>query len=191
MAYFNRFPYIYYQAAQNDPKIVKDILRRVAYRMSIRNEVRMFLAYNLKDTDTPEVVAERLYGRPDLHWVILILNDMFNRWADWPLPQDRLRAFVIEKYGAGNELETHHYELIDGTWTNGPIYLEDSDDYNLQDSAGEFLAVQNIVTNIGQPLPVSNTEYEDRQNEEKRKIRILRPDYVPALIEEFDTKINM
>lgn len=191
MAFFNYFPYIYYQAAQKDPKIVKDILRRVAYRNSIRDETRLFIEYNLKDTDTPEIIADRLYGNPHLHWIVLMMNNMFNRWGDWPLPQDRLRAFVTEKYGAGNEQETHHYELIDGTWTNGPIYLEDSDDFNIQDSNNEFIAVHNIITNIGQPLPISNTEHEDRLNEEKRRIRLLRSDYVNAVVEEFDQKINL
>jgi len=190
MAYFNDFPYTYYEALKQDPKIVTDILRRVAYRMSIRDQTRMYIEYHVKDTDTPEIVADRLYGDPALHWVILFMNDMFNRWVDWPMTQDRLRAFVTEKYSEGNEQSTHHYELIDGTWTNGQIFLEDSEDFNIQDSNGEFISVQDIITNIGQPLPISNTEYEDRLNEEKRRIRLLRSEFVGAVIEEFQLKIS-
>lgn len=189
MAYFNEFPYIYYEVLKNNPKIAKDILRRVAVRMSIRDQTRLFIEYHVKDTDTPEIVADRLYGDPALHWIILFMNDMFNRWIDWPLPQDRLRDFVTAKYGAGNEQDTHHYELIDGTHTNGQIFLEDSDDFNIQDSTGAFISVQDISTNIGQPLPISNTEHEDRLNEDKRRIRLLRSDYVPEVIEEFRQKI--
>ena len=189
MAYFNEFPYIYYEALKNDPKITKDILRRVAYRMDIRDQTRLFLDYHVTDTDTPETIADRLYDDPALHWIVLFMNDMFNRWEDWPLSQDRLRSFVTAKYGSGNEQETNHYELIDGTHTNGPIFMEDSDDFNIQDSSGEFISVQDISTNIGQPLPISNAEHEDRLNEGKRRIRLLRSDYVPAVVEEFQSKI--
>ena len=190
MAYFNEFPYIFYVISKNDPKIAKDILRRVAYRMDIRDQTRLFIEYHVKDTDTPETIADRLYGDPALHWIVLFMNDMFNRWTDWPMPQDYLRAFVTAKYGAGNEQETHHYELIDGTHTNGQIFLEDTDDFNIQDSSSEFISVQDIITNIGQPLSISNTEHEDRLNEDKRRIRLLRSDFVPAVIEEFQRKIS-
>lgn len=190
MAYFDEFPLLVYRTLKRDPKIAKDILRRVAIRKNLQDETRMFIEYNVKDTDTPEIIADRLYDDASLHWIVLFMNNMFNRWIDWPMPQDRLRAFVLKKYGENNVDDVHHYELIDGTWTNGQLFIEDSDDFNLQDSSGEFISFQDITTNIGQPLPVSNFQYEDALNEEKRQIRLLRSELVGAVIDEFRTKIK-
>ena len=77
MSFFNRFPLLAYDVANNDNyKLLPDILRRVKMRTSLRSSKFLFDTYDVKDGETPETIAYKWFGDAELHWVILMTNNV-------------------------------------------------------------------------------------------------------------------
>ena len=110
MAYFDMFPNIYY-SAKGDGKftIMKDIMSRVKMISSVKENVLGFDYYDVKDGETPEMIAHKYYGDVNLHWTIFIANDIIDYYEDWPMSTQRFEEFVKNKYT--NPQAIHHYEI--------------------------------------------------------------------------------
>ena len=75
--YFSMFPKGYYDLkGDGNPKIVTDLMRRVKVRAKIKDEASLYDSYDVTDGDTPESIAFKFYGNSELHWVILMLNNV-------------------------------------------------------------------------------------------------------------------
>ena len=114
--YFDSFPVITYDSVGNGTyKDVTNILRRVAMRSKIKQNTLIYDTYDVKEGETPEMIADRLYNDPELHWVILIVNDITDRYHQWPLSTSQFLAFINDKYvnadGTSNVDGVHHYEI--------------------------------------------------------------------------------
>ena len=73
--YFNSMPVIYYDSADiGQPKIVTNLLRRVGLRAKIKTNTMLFDTYKLREGETPELIAHKLYGDPELHWIVMLVN---------------------------------------------------------------------------------------------------------------------
>ena len=178
--YFDNFPVIIYDSVgQGDYKDVTNLLRRVAMRSKVKSNVLMFDTYDVKEGETPEMIADKLYGDPELHWVILLINDISDRYHQWPMSTPQFLAFINDKYvnadGTSNVDGVHHYEIAQDSgdtktkievYKNSALYTGDSD----------FYASASIVTNF---------EYEENEQDKKRKIRLLDPRYVEQFVSEF------
>jgi len=174
MGYFDRFPLMTYDIKNNNVyKLLPDILRRVKLRSSIRSGVFMFDNYDVVDGDKPEDVAFKFYGDAELHWVILMTNNITDRYYEWPMTQPQFQNFIEDKYGLANIDAIHHYEI---TQTSGPTSSNGPDDYShlLECNSDEEGAVS-----------VSNRGYEQRLQDKYRQIRLLDPRYLSAFTEEF------
>ena len=91
--YFQNFPVIYYKG-----KDVTNLLRRVGVRTN-----------DVKEGETPEMIADKLYGDSTLHWVVLMVNNIVDRYHEWPMAGNQFLDYVNEKYS--NPSATHHYEI--------------------------------------------------------------------------------
>ena len=124
MSYFDKFPLIVYDIkGDNKFKLLPDILRRVKLRSNLQDGAVLFDKYDVKEGENPEDVAFKWFGSADLHWVILLTNNVTDRYYDWPLSQPDFAEFLTDKYGAGNEDSAHHYELVRSsgkTTSSGP-----------------------------------------------------------------------
>ena len=110
MAYFSQFPLMAYDIKGDKTyKLLPDIIRRVKLRANIRNGMFMFDNYDVQEGETPESVAYRWFGDTELHWVILMTNNITDRYYEWPLTQPQFQAHLEDKYGVGNIDATHHY----------------------------------------------------------------------------------
>jgi hypothetical protein len=99
MSYFNKFPRVNYSFDNGDnTKTAVDIVKRVKFRDYIKENSEMFVEYQLRDGDTPDIVADKVYGDSKLHWVIMLLNDVTNPYYDWALSQQNLEAYAFNKY---------------------------------------------------------------------------------------------
>ena len=97
--YFSKFPLIPYQISTQDTyKLVPDILRRVKMRASLEDGAVLFDRYDVKENENPEDVAFKWFGSPNLHWVILMTNNVTDRYYDWPLNQVEFAEFLTDKY---------------------------------------------------------------------------------------------
>jgi hypothetical protein len=176
MAYFSKFPLMAYDMAGNENwKLLPNILRRVKLRAGIRSGSFLFDNYDVKDGERPEDIAFKLYGDPELHWVVLMTNNITDRYYQWPLTQPQFQEYLKDKYGSGNEDAVHHYEI---TQTSGPTT---SRDYS------HMVECNSDETN---PSIISNRDYEQRKQDEYRQIRLLDTRYIETFVEEFDNLIR-
>ena len=99
MSYFSKFPKVNYSFDNGDTtKSAVDIVKRVKFREYIKENGEMFVEYQLRDGDTPDIVAEKIYGDSELHWMIMLFNDVTNPYYDWALSQRNLESYSFNKY---------------------------------------------------------------------------------------------
>lgn len=120
MGYFNEFPNIEYvnrfpNAKSNDEiTTAKNIFIRPKIREDILPAFVQFDYYNIEDGERPDQIAEKLYGNPELDWIIRITNNIVNLNEDWPLSAAQLPQYLIKKYGSEEKLsEVRYYETIE------------------------------------------------------------------------------
>jgi hypothetical protein len=176
MAYFSQFPLMAYSIKGDKTyKLVPDILRRVKLRANIRSGMFMFDNYDVKEGETPETVAYRWFGDTELHWVILMTNNITDRYYGWPLTQPQFHTHLEDKYGVGNVDATHHYEI---SQTSGPTTSRDSSH------------LVEVNSDASGATAITNREYEQREQDRIRQIRLLNQRYLPAFVEEFERLIT-
>ena len=174
MTYFSRFPNIIYDV-KNDGnyKILPDILRRVKARTAVKSGRFLFDSYDVKNGERPEDIAFKYYGDAELHWVVLMVNEVTDRFYQWPMTQPQFEEFLTDKYGAGNEDAIHHYEKTRSsgrTTSNGP---------------GDISHLVEVNSDEDGASSVSNREYEERLQDGYRQIRLLDPKFITTFTEEF------
>ena len=106
MAYFSRFPLMVYDVAGNENyKLLPDILKRVKLRSGLRSGSFLFDAYDVIDGERPEDIAFKYYGDAQLHWVVLMTNNITDRYYQWPLTQPQFQEHLEDKYGQAMKMQ--------------------------------------------------------------------------------------
>ena len=188
MAYFRELPNISFlsrlpNASTNEDYItVKNLFKRAKIRTDINNAITAFDYYQIEDNQRPEVVASKLYGDPELDWVILITNNITNVRDQWPLNNNDLYNYMIDKYDTEEALSNiHHYETTEVKDEYDrlvvPSGLEVDSNFTVT-----YTKFNNTVSTVSPVKQVTNYEYETNINEEKRKIRVLKPAYLSVVI---------
>jgi hypothetical protein len=157
--------------------VVTDILRRVKIKSSIKDSLTMFDTYDVQGGESPETIAYKLYGDSKYHYVILLLNNITDRYYGWPLGDSAFETYVTNKYAEPGAI--HHYEVTQSsgrTTSNGP------DDYSHRIE---------VNSDASGAQSVSNYEYERRIQDQLRQIKLLNPDYLPAFEKEFNKLISI
>ena len=157
--YFKNIPKIYYDFEINgkkELKILKDITHNVRLNKELLSNIVNYYDYKLQDGDTPEILSYKFYGSVKYHWVILLANETYHWIRDFPLTESDLQEYVTNKYN-GEENEIRHYVK------NG--YIVNSDEIGAS--------------------PVSYYEHENNLNEQKRSIKIIDPEFLPKLLNEY------
>ena len=165
--YFAQFPLtIYDSVGDENYKLVTNLLKRVAIRSKVKVNTLFFDTYDVKEGETPEMIADKLYDDPELHWIVLMVNDITDRYHQWPKNQNQFLSHINDKYS--NISGTHHYEI--------------------SQTSGDTTIKINIGTdNTDHPTAtlITNYEYEQERQDTSRKIRLLSPEYVSDFVEEF------
>jgi hypothetical protein len=188
MAYFKELPNISYisrlpDVSSNEEYItVKNLFKRAKLRTDVVNIITAFNYYQVEDNQRPEVVASKLYNDPELDWVILITNNITNVREQWPLSNNDLYNYMLDKYGTEQSLSSiHHYETIEVKDEYDRLVVPSGlqVDSNFTVTYTKF---DNTLSTISPVKQVTNYEYETDINEEKRKIRVLKPAYLSVVI---------
>ena len=79
-------------------KDVTNLLRRVGMRAKLKSNTLLYDTYDVKEGETPEMIAHKLYGDPELHWVILLINDITDRYHQWPMTGGQFLDYLNDKY---------------------------------------------------------------------------------------------
>jgi len=165
--YFSEFPTIPYDAEGNGKfKDVKNLLRRVGIRAKVKSNTMLYDTYDVKNGETPESIAFKLYDDAELHWVVMLVNNITDRFHDWPLSEAQFLNFVNDKYSNPNAI--HHYEIE-------------------QESGDTSIKIDIGTSNSDYPLAtaITNYEYEQEEQDNKRKIRLLDPSFIDSFVDEF------
>ena len=174
--YFSNFPLMAYDIKGDKTfKLVPDILRRVKLRANIKNGMFMFDNYDVKEGETPETVAFKWFGDAEYHWVILMTNNITDRYYEWPLTQPQFQLHLEDKYGVGNINAIHHYEV---SQTSGPTTSRDSSH------------LVEVNSDASGATAITNREYEQREQDKIRQIRLLGRGYLGPFVEEFERLIQ-
>ena len=175
MSYFSKFPLTAYDIKGNSIlKLLPDILRRVKLRSVIKSGGMLFDKYDVKEGEKPEDVAFKWFGDPELHWVILMTNNVTDRYYGWPLNSVQFAEYLTDKYGAGNEDAIHHYEV---TQDSGRTTGQGPSDYSHK---------VEVTSDTDNASSISNREYEERDQDKKRQIQLLDKSLLGDFIAEVD-----
>ena len=177
MSYFKRFPLMIYDM-KNDGnyKLLPDILKRVKQRNAIKDGQFIFDTYDVRNGERPEDIAFKWFGDAELHWIILMTNNATDRYYDWPMNDLQFQAFLEDKYD--NPDGIHHYEV---TQDSGRTTGQGPTDYSHK------VEVNSDTDNASS---ISNREYEEREQDKKRSIRLLNQVFLTDFIDEFDKLIQ-
>jgi hypothetical protein len=176
MAYFDKFPLMVYDVKNDENyKLLPDILRRVKIRSGLRAGAFIFDNYDVQDGERPEDIAFKWFGDPQLHWVILMTNNITDRYYQWPLTQPQLQEHLEDKYGLANIDAVHHYEI---TQTSGPT------------SSRDHSHLVECNSDEDNPAIITNRQYEQRKQDEYRQIRLLDTKFLDIFVEEFESLIQ-
>lgn len=162
--YFTNFPKIYYAFKFKDElglRVMLDITRNVRPLKKILDNSILYGDYDVSGEDTPEIIAERLYGNPELHWILLLINEKYDYLNDWPIPDSIFNQYVAKKYGEGNENNVH--------------MLHGREHY--RSPTGRV-----VDSTYPQAVPVTNFEYEYELNQSKKRIKVVQPKYVSIFV---------
>ena len=168
MSYFSQYPLQFYDATGTGKNYVltTDITKKIGFRTQALSNATYFEMYTVKEGETPESIAFDMYGDATYHWIILLTNNIQDRFYDWPMPINQLFNFVDNKYTNMNGV--HHYEI---NQTSGDTTVT----INIgQDNTGHSGATA-----------VTNTEYESKEQDRRRNIKLLKPHLVDQFVTEF------
>ena len=172
--YFDRFPKgNYILPGTKTFKLVSDLFRRVKIRDKIKNEASIYTEYFVSSGERPEHIAQKHFGNPELHWVVLITNNIADALYDWPMSFSAFEEYIADKYD--NAEAIHHYEKVQSSGPQTSIDYSHLIECNSTDPGAQA---------------VSNREYEQRIQDSKSRIKLLEPAYLPILIEEFERLMN-
>jgi hypothetical protein len=159
--YFKDFPkFLYdfnYGTDNNKTSVVTDITRNVRFRKELFSSVTFYDEYDIVDGETPEIIAEKIYGNAEYHWIIMLANGKYDYISDFPLPEQQLTRHIQEVYGA--------------TANNVKHYL----------NAAGFV----VNSNAPGAVAISFAQHERNVNETKRRIKIISPQLVNTILKNF------
>ena len=204
MAYFEELPNISHTSLLpvrnkiEDRIIVKNLFKKSKLRTDVDQAITAFNYYYIEDNQRPDVLAQELYGDPELDWVILTTNNITNVRDQWPLSHNDLHSYMLDRYGSEtNVLGIHHSETVkivdeyNRVILNGGLEIDSNFTFTfvgtVTSSTGSLIRVNFGGSNSNTINPVAsitNYDYEVKQNEVKRKIRILKKEYVGAFLSE-------
>ena len=196
---FESFPLIAYTLDDGDTEqVVTDIFRRAILSKEFLDNNSYFELYDVLDGETPEELSYRYYGTQDLHWLVLLTNNIQDPRFEWPLSSDDLYKQVVSKYGTekdvftvnravnnkGYQVETFFLLAEDSTYKKPKrilVDLPDTEQINIP------ISYKDTETTIDFQ---SNYEVEVAKNEINRRIRVLKPNIVQDIVSAYIQTIN-
>lgn len=209
--YFTFFPKTYYlNDNETNASILTNIISRFSFEQSFKENTSVFYTYEIKDSDTPEGIAYKLYGSSERHWMVLLLNDIMNPMYDWPLDQREIIKLINSKYQSSANSANGQTGLA---WAQSSVkdYIKVLTKTEIKTNTitvDKFVVDANTYANIvpeivtttlsdGASVKIATTketetyyQYEIKVNDEKRNIKILKPEFAPAVEEEFRRVIS-
>jgi hypothetical protein len=214
--YFNFFPKTLYSLSNKSTSAdsVTNIIARFGFESTLKENSNIFYPYDIQDGDTPETIANKYYGSPERHWVVLLFNDIIDPQYDWPLDQRTIIKYINDKYTANgsanvtsqtglawSQSNTKSYYKVVTRVTNNATKNTIKEKIELDANTYANVVISNSTKTLQSGTVIVETvsketetyyDYELNLNESKRKIRLLRSEIVSqsGLLDEFKRVIN-
>lgn len=212
--YFNYFPKILYSANNQTTSLdtITNIITRFSFEETLKENSAVFYKYDIQESDTPEIIAQKFYNHPEKHWIVLLFNNIIDPQWDWPLDTKTLNEYIDTKYSANNYADTVNTSVSGLSWASSANNIhsyykvittssfEKTVVQKLEVDSNTYsnnIIMQNGTTssytlNDGTSITKSITKetktyytYELEENEKKRTIKLIKPDYIPFIEDEF------
>ena len=168
---------------------VKNLFKRTKISEVIFNDLTFFTKYQVISDERPDNVAFKVYGDSNLDWMIMLSNNIINLQQEWPLEHKSYYEFLISKYGSDAGIQgVHHHETQEIKNSVGKVIvpkgLEVQSDFSV--TFFDTGISQEVTVSTNTVTEITNQVYEDRINDEKRNINIIKPRFVGLVIEEME-----
>ena len=176
--YFSSIPNVDYDINGTEPnqfRSVTNIMQRVRFKPSVLENITDYYPYYVREGERPDIVSFNTYGTVAYSYLILLVNDIVDPLFDWPLPSRQFENYIIEQYGSvanAQSTNKYYYQIVraevakTGVSERVPEYkiIVDQTTYNSLDAS--VRSAQNVY------------DWETEQNDNKREIKIINPDFI-------------
>ena len=192
-SYFSEVPNIEYVSRLPDAKIsdyitVKNFFKRGFLREDIFQNLAFFTKYSITGNDRPDNVAFEIYQDSTLDWLVLMANNIVNIQNEWPLSNRDFDELMLDKYGSYDTLFNgiHHYETLEVTDARGVKIVNAGLKVESDYSITFFDERADQMKTVTPTIPVTNYQYEQKVNEDKRNIYLLQPRYLQIVRDDLE-----
>jgi hypothetical protein len=217
--YFNFFPKTLYSSNNQVSSLdtITNITARFSFERTLKENSSVFYSYDIQESDTPEIIARKFYENSERHWIVLLFNDIIDPQFDWPMDGRTLNEFINLKYSATEYANTANTSVSGLSWAKS-INNVHSYFKVITETTYEKTSIQKIEvdantyandtlmqtgTNQTYRLPDNTTvnivisketktyfDYEVEENEKKRSIKLIKPEFIPEIEKEFKKVIK-
>jgi Base plate wedge protein 53 len=172
MQLFTLYPQIDYKFDTYNTKRAIDITTSIKVKELIKS-YRGILSrpYVVQNGERPDQVSFKFYGTTDYDWAIMMVNDMYSIYDDWPKSSVALNNYIIEKYGS-----------VNNATGSSRYYNQYGDEIDL--------TTYNTL-NSNQRTSETLYEYEVRKNFNKSKIKIILPELISSIDSQIKSNLNI
>ena len=204
--YFAQLPRLNYRLSYNPYKepvksvFAVDITAGARIVRGAVRDIQIVDSYSVRDFETPEIVAEVLWGVAEWHWVLLVLNEIFHP-SGWVLSSRDFEGMIETKYGSKENADrvafyrdqiTHEVVLpelaqvktaMDYTSEIGFPFIRWFDSNNAEIQEPDF------ADTIAGYDAVTYYEYESELNENKREIKIVSKAVADVIVSQYKAQM--
>jgi hypothetical protein len=158
--FFKNFRNVEYTLPSGTKFTATDLNLRFQIVSALKDKYLTTYTYKLDDHERPDTVAYDYYGNADYAWLVMISGGLFHYLDEWPLLEEQLTRYIEDTY-------------------NMPVTTAMTTVHHYVDSDGDTVSA---VTSY----PVTIYDYEFHKNEQKRYIRLISKEYLPAIVAEME-----
>ena len=196
--YFRNLPNFEYISRINERKTNKDFLtvknlfRRPIIREDLFTDFMSFTKYRIVGDERPDEVAYDVYGESDLDWVVLLSNNIINVRDEWPLSQHDYRNYLIEKYGNDTDEidKIKFYETKEIKDSKGKVFVPKGMQVDSTFETTFLDSGTNLLITVSPIEGITYRTYEERLQEDKRNINLLKPEYLSIVMDDIETLLD-
>jgi hypothetical protein len=205
MLYFDTFPLVIASDYKNNAILLTNLMARVQIIPSLLRNPLLFYSYDLKESDRPDIIANKYYDDSNKYWMVLFANEIMDPLYDWPLTSQQFDAYLKNKYSqaAGGDAfvltyttsTVQEYRKTITTYdstsleTTTKTVVVDLTTYNsiTTGSITQTFSSGASVTRTTSKTAVSIYDYEIEINEAKQNIKLINSSYSNQLENDLKT----
>ena len=174
--------------SEGDYSVVKNFFKRGKLREDIFQDLTFFTKYIVEGDDRPDTVASKVYDDPTLDWLVLMANNIINVQSEWPMTQSNFHAYVTNKYDEETLYSgIHHYESREVKTTDNSIIIPAGQRVGVAQSVSYYdNALGQHVRATDVALPVTNFTHEEKLNDDRRNIFVLKASYLNIVFDDLE-----